>query len=31
MLATDIADARGKSLAIAAVMSFSKFYGGPWP
>jgi hypothetical protein len=28
MLATDVADARGRSLAIAAVMSFSKFSAG---
>ena len=27
MLAIDIADARGRSLAIAAVMSVSKFFG----
>jgi hypothetical protein len=31
MLATDVADARGRSLAIAAVMSFSKFSGGYGP
>jgi hypothetical protein len=28
ILATDVADARGKSHAIAAFMSFSKFSGG---
>jgi hypothetical protein len=27
MLAIDVADARGRSLAIAAVMSVSKFFG----
>jgi hypothetical protein len=31
MLATDDADARGRSLAIAALMSCSKFSGGLWP
>ncbi len=31
MLAIDVADARGKSLAIAAAMSFSKFQGAMCP
>jgi hypothetical protein len=31
MLATDVAEARGRSLAIAAVMSFSKFSAGYGP